>query len=354
MTNNDVTPASTSPSAPSLEPNVYIINNFVIEAYSTISDVPFTSVTEQRGRIPKTSDNERFDELYGRCRICMGHKSGEHLILCDDCDRGFHMTCLVPALRDVPKGEWTCAKCTQERKYNLHARATAVVNLNNVIRDIQTRPSLPLKMQLKMLNVSAPHVQYAHVAGQIDENNPLLDPTLDDLPPKFRIKRPALPTHPFDEQSKSQPVVMCKKISTDSMSKRYRTLSTLSDQLTPFSSVIEYKALQKLQKKLASRKAAVERREKERAMYANDHTQNYVDSHENGIASRLRTRKKWRPLKPRGASCNRCRHMRCVCVGNSSSPVPTLHLYPPQQLSRKRSRPDTSDRVHVEVKQRRT
>lgn len=33
------------------------------------------------------------------------------MLLCDGCDRGFHMSCLKPPLKNVPKGDWFCKDC---------------------------------------------------------------------------------------------------------------------------------------------------------------------------------------------------------------------------------------------------
>ena len=235
-------PSSSEP----VEPDVFVIQGFVIEAYPSISDVPYASVSEQRGRTPKTSENERFDELYGRCRTCMGHKSGEQLLLCDDCDRGFHMTCLVPVLRDVPKGEWHCPKCTRDRRYSIHARAAAVVNLRKVLNDIQTRASLPPKLQLKYLDIAGPTVKCTRVfatnhstSQQLESTalKPILQRSWKTLPPKFRMKhrrerqiRASRNPPPPNEPDSS---VICKKITTKSVQKRVRNLCRLTDDLIP-------------------------------------------------------------------------------------------------------------------------
>ena len=34
--------------------------------------------------------------LHARCRICRRKGDGEHMLLCDGCDRGHHMYCLKP------------------------------------------------------------------------------------------------------------------------------------------------------------------------------------------------------------------------------------------------------------------
>ena len=33
------------------------------------------------------------------------------ILLCDACDTGYHMHCLVPPLEAVPAGDWFCARC---------------------------------------------------------------------------------------------------------------------------------------------------------------------------------------------------------------------------------------------------
>lgn len=39
--------------------------------------------------------------------------SGEDdkLILCDECNKAFHLFCLRPALYRIPQGEWLCPAC---------------------------------------------------------------------------------------------------------------------------------------------------------------------------------------------------------------------------------------------------
>ena len=38
------------------------------------------------------------------------------MLLCDDCDRGFHADCLNPALMEIPEEEWFCDACNPENK----------------------------------------------------------------------------------------------------------------------------------------------------------------------------------------------------------------------------------------------
>ncbi|KAI8069892.1 JmjC domain, hydroxylase-domain-containing protein, partial [Gongronella butleri] len=45
------------------------------------------------------------------CEVCRRDSDQEHLLECDDCERGYHMGCLDPPLSVPPKGEWYCYKC---------------------------------------------------------------------------------------------------------------------------------------------------------------------------------------------------------------------------------------------------
>ncbi|GMN32949.1 hypothetical protein TIFTF001_003880 [Ficus carica] len=47
-----------------------------------------------------------------RCEQCGSGDKAEELILCDKCDRGFHLNCLRPILARVPVGSWLCRSCS--------------------------------------------------------------------------------------------------------------------------------------------------------------------------------------------------------------------------------------------------
>ncbi|KAK7243333.1 hypothetical protein RIF29_38126 [Crotalaria pallida] len=46
------------------------------------------------------------------CEQCGSGDSPAELLLCDKCDRGYHLFCLNPILSSVPKGSWFCPSCT--------------------------------------------------------------------------------------------------------------------------------------------------------------------------------------------------------------------------------------------------
>ncbi|XP_066526414.1 bromodomain adjacent to zinc finger domain protein 2A isoform X2 [Hoplias malabaricus] len=45
------------------------------------------------------------------CQMCRKGDNDESLLLCDGCDRGWHMFCLRPKVTEVPEGDWFCPTC---------------------------------------------------------------------------------------------------------------------------------------------------------------------------------------------------------------------------------------------------
>ncbi|KAK3247605.1 hypothetical protein CYMTET_42904 [Cymbomonas tetramitiformis] len=43
--------------------------------------------------------------------LCGSAALGDKMLLCDICDKGFHIHCLRPVLPDIPKGCWFCGTC---------------------------------------------------------------------------------------------------------------------------------------------------------------------------------------------------------------------------------------------------
>ena len=54
------------------------------------------------------SDDDDDDEA---CQSCFGKGDGDRMLLCDDCNQGFHTFCLQPPLKAVPEGDWWCSTC---------------------------------------------------------------------------------------------------------------------------------------------------------------------------------------------------------------------------------------------------
>ena len=49
------------------------------------------------------------------CEICSSADDADNMLLCDKCNRGYHLKCVVPAMPSIPEGEWFCQKCEAKR-----------------------------------------------------------------------------------------------------------------------------------------------------------------------------------------------------------------------------------------------
>ncbi len=47
------------------------------------------------------------------CELCSSGQHEAEILLCDSCDRGFHLYCLTPPLPAVPEGDWLCPRCAR-------------------------------------------------------------------------------------------------------------------------------------------------------------------------------------------------------------------------------------------------
>eukprot|EP00854_Cymbomonas_tetramitiformis_P018689 gene18689-biopygen19280 len=45
------------------------------------------------------------------CEKCKKSGGEASMLLCDRCNRGYHIWCLEPALDGIPEGDWQCPKC---------------------------------------------------------------------------------------------------------------------------------------------------------------------------------------------------------------------------------------------------
>ncbi|KAF8116143.1 hypothetical protein N665_0020s0007 [Sinapis alba] len=57
---------------------------------------------------PKVDNEEAVDQA---CEQCKSDKHGEVMLLCDSCNKGWHIYCLSPPLKHIPPGNWYCLDC---------------------------------------------------------------------------------------------------------------------------------------------------------------------------------------------------------------------------------------------------
>ena len=57
------------------------------------------------------NDDVESDIVEAICHKCKKGDKPEKMLLCDTCDRGWHLYCLTPPLKSIPEGDWSCPKC---------------------------------------------------------------------------------------------------------------------------------------------------------------------------------------------------------------------------------------------------
>ncbi|KAK4745421.1 hypothetical protein SAY87_011733 [Trapa incisa] len=88
------------------------------------TSTPASAAAPRRGRTqaprplsdPSWFDNGSSDYSDVRCESCGSGDCAAELLLCDKCDRGYHIFCLRPILVSVPKGLWFCSSCSTLKK----------------------------------------------------------------------------------------------------------------------------------------------------------------------------------------------------------------------------------------------
>jgi hypothetical protein len=71
------------------------------------------------------------------CELCNGGHLEDKIILCDRCDKGFHMFCLTPPLTSVPEGDWMCPLCLTEESDSYAFKDGKVVSMKEFERTAQ-------------------------------------------------------------------------------------------------------------------------------------------------------------------------------------------------------------------------
>ncbi|WMV20765.1 hypothetical protein MTR67_014150 [Solanum verrucosum] len=66
-----------------------------------------------RSNSRKMVDEDEYSDT--SCEKCGSGEYPAQLLLCDKCDRGFHLFCLRPILASVPKGSWFCPSCDDNK-----------------------------------------------------------------------------------------------------------------------------------------------------------------------------------------------------------------------------------------------
>ncbi|ODV86829.1 hypothetical protein CANARDRAFT_27214 [[Candida] arabinofermentans NRRL YB-2248] len=73
---------------------------------------PDVVITEKFNFEKFQSDTTAINQNSGSaCEICSLKDDPSHILICDDCEKNYHMRCLSPPLTKIPKNDWFCDDC---------------------------------------------------------------------------------------------------------------------------------------------------------------------------------------------------------------------------------------------------
>ncbi|XP_059099037.1 bromodomain adjacent to zinc finger domain protein 2B-like [Tigriopus californicus] len=67
------------------------------------------------------------------CQLCHSGDDEESLLLCDGCDKGYHMYCFKPAITQIPSGDWYCYECINKATASKHCLVCGKLEGKNLV-----------------------------------------------------------------------------------------------------------------------------------------------------------------------------------------------------------------------------
>ncbi|XP_039529838.1 bromodomain adjacent to zinc finger domain protein 1A isoform X3 [Pimephales promelas] len=74
--------------------------------------------------------------LNARCKVCRRKGDAENMLLCDGCERGYHIFCVRPKLKAVPSEDWFCPEChPKQRSHRINSRQRSSIDSEEEMED---------------------------------------------------------------------------------------------------------------------------------------------------------------------------------------------------------------------------
>lgn len=67
------------------------------------------------------------------CQLCHSGDDEDSLLLCDGCDKGYHMYCFKPAITQIPSGDWYCYECINKATASKHCLVCGKLEGKNLV-----------------------------------------------------------------------------------------------------------------------------------------------------------------------------------------------------------------------------
>ncbi|XP_021642962.1 PHD finger protein EHD3 isoform X2 [Hevea brasiliensis] len=112
------------------------IGNDLISLAKSLSDVSFTCCNEQFStrEFKFHCKSEKIDScgVYSVCTCwrCGDKADGRDCLVCDSCEEMYHVSCIEPAVKEIPPKSWYCASCTAVGMGSPHENCVVCERLN--------------------------------------------------------------------------------------------------------------------------------------------------------------------------------------------------------------------------------
>lgn len=88
---------------------------------------------------------------YTNCEVCNSADREESMLLCDGCDKGYHMDCLDPPLTEIPAGSWYCDNCFESES------DVTDEDIGQLIEDMEMEVGVP-ETRLRVRRIDTPRI----------------------------------------------------------------------------------------------------------------------------------------------------------------------------------------------------
>lgn len=127
------------------------IGTEIVSLAKSLSDMSRTSYHEQVGGLVHSTYEDGKNEYFPResdshtkpaqtedcgvykvctCRRCGGEADGSDCLVCDSCEEMYHVSCIEPAVKEIPPRSWYCASCTASGIGSPHENCVVCERLN--------------------------------------------------------------------------------------------------------------------------------------------------------------------------------------------------------------------------------
>lgn len=109
--------------------------------------------TAKKQEAVASSDEEDINPKHA-CQVCHKTDSPEWILLCDECDCGYHCSCLKPIIFLIPSGNWYCPLCCHRKLVD--KMSEQLTQLDTMLHNIETAELR--KQRQKLLEISQENI----------------------------------------------------------------------------------------------------------------------------------------------------------------------------------------------------